>query len=162
MSGLLTLIYGAAAYAVFFGSFVYAVGFVGNMAVPKSIDSGIAGTTVELFGLAQVLARLRNREMAAPVFKTPLFYKWVRHPIYLGFLLAFWAAPTMTVGHLIFSSAMTIYVLVGARLEERDLVAAFGDRYRLYQREVGMLVPFMGRGLGHAGPSAVKRSIGGS
>ena len=238
MKGLVTLIYGIVAYVVFLGSFLYAIGFVGNLIVPKSIDSGAAGDPVEavivnllllglfaaqhsvmarpafkrwwtrfvpssverstyvllaslvllllywqwrpipglvwtvegtfwmailngvfwlgwaillistllinhfeLFGLAQVYASARKRELPPPVFRTPLFYRWVRHPLYLGFLLAFWATPSMTWGHLLFAAGATGYILLGIFLEERDLVAIFGDRYRSYRKQVGMLLP---------------------
>jgi methanethiol S-methyltransferase len=238
MSRLAGFLYGLAAYLVFFVAFLYAVGFVEGMSVPKTIDSGavvpltealivnlllmslfalqhsvmarpqfkcwwtrlvpkpierstyvlLASLTLlllfwqwrpistiawqisdphiataivalsflgwglvllstfminhfELFGLHQVLANLTGHKMPDAEFRTPVLYKLVRHPIYLGFIIAFWAAPTMTVGHLLFASVTTAYIFVGIFLEERDLVDLFGDNYRLYRQRVAMLVP---------------------
>jgi protein-S-isoprenylcysteine O-methyltransferase Ste14 len=235
---IVQLSYAAVAYALFLGAFLYAIGFVGDFLVPKTIDSGrhdpwmtalaidaallglfavqhsvmarpafkrwwtrivpvgierstyvaasslclvllfwqwrplgatawaldglaaqlvsgvfflgwlvvLASTFMlshfELFGLTQAYAAFRDRAVETPPFHTPMLYGLVRHPIMLGFLIAFWAAPVMTVGHLAFATATTLYILIALQLEESDLVASFGAKYLDYRRRVPMLVPF--------------------
>jgi len=99
----------------------------------------------ELFGLRQIWSNFRNRPFTQSGFVTPAFYRIVRHPLYLGFLLAFWSTPFMTVGHLVFATGMTGYILIGIRFEERDLNRFLGDDYRRYQEQVPRLVPMPGR-----------------
>jgi protein-S-isoprenylcysteine O-methyltransferase Ste14 len=238
MKRFLTLGYGLVVYAIFLGAFLYAIGFVGDMVVPKTIDNGdvtsvLAAVVInlvllsifalqhsvmarppfkrwwtmfvplaierstyvllaslalilifwqwrplpmviwqvenplaasmlvglsfvgwlivlvstflinhfELFGLQQVLHHLRGHKSPPASFKAPLLYKFVRHPIYLGFIIAFWATPIMTSGHLLFAAVTTAYIFVGIMLEERDLVAHFGIEYQQYRAKVGMLIP---------------------
>jgi protein-S-isoprenylcysteine O-methyltransferase Ste14 len=244
MVGILMLLYSVLSYLVFFATFLYAIAFVGNLPVPKTIDSGAAGSLIptlivdamllglfamqhsamarpafkrlwtrivappierstyvlassaalivlyvfwrplpqpiwtvsgvfglsltvvfwfgwavvllstflinhfELFGLQQAFERVTHRPAAAARFVTPVFYRLVRHPIYVGFILAFWATPRMSLGHLIFAVATTGYIVIAIQLEEHDLVAMFGERYRAYRRQAGMLWPKLwGRGV---------------
>jgi protein-S-isoprenylcysteine O-methyltransferase Ste14 len=239
MGKFVAFLYGACAYVLFLGAFLYAIGFLGNLAVPKSIDSGSAaglGTALvidvillglfafqhsgmarpafkrwwtrivpesverstyvlltslllfllfwqwqpltgivwkvenpggrmvlwaifwlgwfmvlistfminhfDLFGLRQVYLHLRGMPYRPVGFRAPAFYKYLRHPIMLGFLIAFWATPDMTFGHLLFAVATSGYILIALQLEERDLVRLHGDDYQRYQQRVGMLFPF--------------------
>lgn len=242
MARLLAAAYGLIAYLIFFAAFLYAVGFVGNWVIPKSIDSGNEGPLLpslavdlvllgifaiqhslmarpffkrwwtrfvpapverstyvlfaslalvllywqwrpltspiwtatgilgdllialmllgwamvlvstflishfELFGLAQVWRNFREQPTPAPSMMTPLFYGFVRHPIYLGFIIAFWATPVMTLGHLVFAIMTTAYMLVAIQFEEHDLIEVFGERYVVYRQRVSMIVPMPPKG----------------
>jgi protein-S-isoprenylcysteine O-methyltransferase Ste14 len=110
-----------------------------------ALASTLMVSHVDLFGLRQVYLAWRGKPYTHINFRIRWFYRLVRHPLMLGFLIAFWATPTMTAGHLLFSIGMTGYILTAIQLEERDLVAALGNQYRDYRREVPMLVP-LGRG----------------
>jgi methanethiol S-methyltransferase len=95
----------------------------------------------DLFGLAQVWRHVRSQSYRPPQFRTPSLYRVVRHPLYIGWLIIFWAAPIMTVAHLVFAIMTTAYILIAIQLEERDLVATFGNEYVAYRRDTPMLIP---------------------
>jgi protein-S-isoprenylcysteine O-methyltransferase Ste14 len=118
---------------------IMGVSFVGFL---LALTSTFLINHFELFGLHQVVNNLAGRDMPKPRFRTPLLYGFVRHPLYLGFIIAFWAAPVMTLGHLLFAAVTTAYIFVGIFLEERDLVEMFGDEYRRYRKTASMLVPW--------------------
>ena len=99
----------------------------------------------ELFGLKQVWGHARKAAPVEPEFRTPLFYRLVRHPLYSGFILAFWATPVMTVGHLLLAVSMLVYILIAIGHEERDLINLFGERYVEYRGRVGKLTPKLWR-----------------
>ncbi|HEY9027447.1 MAG TPA: isoprenylcysteine carboxylmethyltransferase family protein [Burkholderiaceae bacterium] len=131
----------AAVVAAIWG--VFALGWVIAMLSTFLLDH------FELFGLRQSFSGLLKRPAPDAVFRTPLLYRHVRHPLYLGFLLTFWAVPVMTLGHLLLALGLSAYILVGIAFEERDLLREFGERYRSYRRQVGMLLPRIG-GAGRA------------
>jgi protein-S-isoprenylcysteine O-methyltransferase Ste14 len=95
----------------------------------------------DLFGLRQTWLYFKGRPYTALPFRVPLFYKIVRHPLYLGFLIAFWSAPTMTVAHFLFAVLCTGYILTAIQFEERDLVSHFGTRYKRYKSRIPMIIP---------------------
>jgi len=99
----------------------------------------------ELFGLRQVFLHFTGQPFRTVDFQTRVFYRFVRHPLMTGFVIAFWATPTMSTGHLFFAAMTTAYILVAVQLEERDLITFHGDEYREYQRQVGMLIPRLNR-----------------
>lgn len=135
MSRIATFVYGLACYAVFLGVFLYAIGFIGGFLTPTQLD-GAADRP-----LLQVWRHLRGESYRPPQFRTPSLYRVVRHPLYVGWLIIFWAAPTMTIAHLVFAVMTTAYILIAIQFEERDLTSAFGSEYSSYKRRTPMLIP---------------------
>ncbi len=131
--------------AVFWG--IHALSAIGWLTV---LASTFMIDHFELFGLKQSYLCLMDREPTPTPFKTVMLYRYVRHPLMLGFIIAFWAAPVMSGGHLLFAAVITAYVLIAIQLEERDLVASQGEQYREYQRTTPMLLPLPGLGRGSA------------
>jgi len=254
MRRVLVFAYGLVSYLLFFATFVYSIGFIGNLAVPKSIDSGVAAgsplaaalvnlallsvfavqhsvmarpafkrwwtriipesierstyvlfsvaalaliywqwqplpTAVwsaesdlargaltglyfagwglvfyatilishfDLFGLRQVWLELRGRLYAHLPFETPSLYRFLRHPLYLGWFIVFWAGPDMSVGRLLFAATCTAYILVAVRIEERDLIAHFGEKYARYREQVPAFLPRPTRRAARAVSAAAK------
>ena len=132
IEGIVWSVSGAAAYALWA---LFALGWLIVLLSTFLINH------FELFGLQQAWFHARGRQAAAPQFRQPLFYKHVRHPLYAGFFLAFWATPQMSYGHLLLALGMSVYMLIAIRYEERDLVGLFGEDYEQYRRRVGMLAP---------------------
>ena len=114
---------------------VYGLGWVTVFVSARLINSG------HFFGVQQMKDFARDQPQTSPEFQTPGFYQYIRHPLMLGFLMAFWSTPHMTVGHLLFSGTITLYIIFAVRLEERDLIRKFGDRYRQYRERVPGFVP---------------------
>ena len=117
---------------------IWAVGLAGWLLVP---GASLLINHFDLFGLRQVWLYFKDEAYTHLPFRTPLLYRIVRHPLYVGWLLAFWATPTMTAGHLMFAGAMTAYILIAIRFEERDLARAYGESYEAWRDRTGMLVP---------------------
>lgn len=118
---------------------LFGAGWIVVLVSARLISSG------HLFGLKQVKKFARGEELAPPEFQTPGLYRYIRHPFMAGFLMVFWVTPTMTVGHLLFATPMTSYILIGIQFEERDLIRHFGMRYRKYRERVPMLIPLVSR-----------------
>jgi len=138
LPGVLWTVHGTVGSAVAWG--VFAFGWATVLFTTFLIDH------FELFGLRQAWAYATGRTIPQATFKTPNVYRLVRHPMQLGFIIAFWATPAMTVGHLLFAAVTTAYIVVAIQFEERDLIDQHGDTYEAYRRKVGMLVPLPKKG----------------
>jgi protein-S-isoprenylcysteine O-methyltransferase Ste14 len=133
IGGIIWKVDGGIAEAIMIG--LYAVGLLVVLLSTFLINH------FDLFGLRQVYLYLRGRKYTHLEFRTPFFYRYVRHPLYVGWLLTFWSAPVMTVAHLFFAVMTTAYILLAIRFEEADLIAAHGEKYRQYRNQVPMIVP---------------------
>jgi methanethiol S-methyltransferase len=123
-------------------TFLHGLFAFGWLAVPAA---SVLIDHFDLFGTRQVWLHLRGRPYTPHPFRTPLAYRWVRHPLYIGWMIAFWATPTMTVSHLVLSILLSAYILVAIPFEERDLIRTFGEKYSRYRERVGALLPRLAR-----------------